>query len=662
MRCRIQNVTRLPNGTISTKDREVATSGNRIRIGRGTDNDIVLKDLSVAFRHADIVVRDFDIVVEAVAGSAIRFDEVAAGRGALAPDTVLGIGPYEIRLLPPERGVDLALSIETGEAPAAVAPAVAASSLRLRGGLLARRPLSWVLFAAVLVGFLILPVAAHLGYDRVHRPELTDGRAGGKPQPTVLAGYDHTWDTGELSDPHKFLEQRCEACHVAPFTPIRDEDCGACHGTVRHHFADPAGTITATLRADGLEPARCVSCHSEHRGAHGAVPTKQALCVRCHQDLLRFAAKTPLGNATDFGRDHPQFKPSVVVDAAAGTVQRLELGGPVPLKESSGLRFDHACHLGGAHVQTAKEGEPGWLCAKQDGLLPARSLPPLADAEPPAPGERLSVDIDGVMAAEFRQDGNRLLAKLDCAGCHLPDAGGATMRPVDMENHCSYCHSLEFDKDKPERVLPHGKPQEVVDVLTYFYGAEAVRPPLLRTDPTTKLRRRPGGKAEPAAAPAPAPAAEPGAAAQGPNPAFAKRLERVFADDGASTCGYCHRTTAAPTDKGIDYDIVPVQVQRIWQPLARFDHAAHANLPCAHCHEAAASVASSDVLMPPIANCRECHQGEVTSAAVPSTCIMCHVYHQEKATCPMVPGTGLAEPASVDCPTAATTSASVAHD
>ena len=50
-----QNVTSLPNGTTSTKDREVSTSGNRIRIGRGTDNDIALKDLAVAFRHADIV-------------------------------------------------------------------------------------------------------------------------------------------------------------------------------------------------------------------------------------------------------------------------------------------------------------------------------------------------------------------------------------------------------------------------------------------------------------------------------------------------------------------------------------------------------------------------------------------------------------------------------
>ena len=51
------------------------------------------------------------------------------------------------------------------------------------------------------------------------------------------------------------------------------------------------------------------------------------------------------------------------------------------------------------------------------------------------------------------------------------------MRPVSMEQHCSYCHSLSFDKENADRVLPHGKPEEVVDVLTYFYGGEQLGRP-----------------------------------------------------------------------------------------------------------------------------------------------------------------------------------------
>src|SRR5262245_53943673 len=199
MRCRVLNVSSLPNGTTSTKEREVTSSGNRVRIGRGTDNDIVRQDLAVAFRHADIVVRDFDIVVEAVSGSLVRFDEVAAGRGALTPETVVGIGPYQIRLLPPERGFDLALSIESGESAAATPP-VPTAPLRLRGGLAARRPLSWLLFVAVLAGGLVLPVLAHLGSKGKVPPVLADGRAGGKPTGTLFAGFDHVWDAGELSN------------------------------------------------------------------------------------------------------------------------------------------------------------------------------------------------------------------------------------------------------------------------------------------------------------------------------------------------------------------------------------------------------------------------------------------------------------------------------
>ena len=82
----------------------------------------------------------------------------------------------------------------------------------------------------------------------------------------------------------------------------------------------------------------------------------------------------------------------------------IAFGGPVPLKESSGLRFDHACHLGGDKVQQVKDGEPGWLCAKQDGFLPARSYPPRALAEAPSTGELARIEIDAVMAAGFKRN------------------------------------------------------------------------------------------------------------------------------------------------------------------------------------------------------------------------------------------------------------------
>ena len=46
--------------------------------------------------------------------------------------------------------------------------------------------------------------------------------------------------------------------------------------------------------------------------------------------------------------------------------------------------------------------------------------------------------------------------KLDCAFCHQPDASGAFMKPVNFENNCRVCHSLQFDPETPQLKLPHG--------------------------------------------------------------------------------------------------------------------------------------------------------------------------------------------------------------
>ena len=319
---------------------------------------------------------------------------------------------------------------------------------------------------------------------------------------------------------------------------------------MRHHFGDPGGTITAALRSGGLGAGALHRPATPSIAAPTAPSRASRRCASAATRICSGSRPTPSSQkATDFGRDHPQFKPSVITDAALGKVERLELGGPVPVKESSGLVFNHLCHLGPEDdaARDRRRATADRRCYSPDGLLRGAVLPRAGGRCRRTPDGVVRYRLDGVLEVDFPDPKQPLRAKLTCASCHQPDAGGANMRPVSMESHCSYCHSLSFDKENPDRVLPHGKPEEVVDVLTYFYGAEAVRPPLLRTD-KTKQRRRPGAKAEPAAAPAPAPAQ--GAAPAQPNAAFAKRLERVFANDGESTCGYCHQTTASSTDKG----------------------------------------------------------------------------------------------------------------
>ena len=87
---------------------------------------------------------------------------------------------------------------------------------------------------------------------------------------------------------------------------------------------------------------------------------------------------------------------------------------------------------------------------------------------------------------------------LDCGDCHRPEPGGVNMLPVRMQDHCAECHRLEFDQNAPERVLPHGRPAEVIAVINDYYIARAAlgRPLALEAPPTHPAAA--GGGAAPA--------------------------------------------------------------------------------------------------------------------------------------------------------------------
>ena len=122
------------------------------------------------------------------------------------------------------------------------------------------------------------------------------------------------WEVGPLSGPHAGFGTDCKTCHETPFVPVRSTACLACHAGTGQH-ADPH-------RVPGLDLAetRCETCHHEHKGAVQAIREDQGFCVSCHGDIKRQLPGSALKDVTDFGRDHPDFAPSIVTDAAAGTV------------------------------------------------------------------------------------------------------------------------------------------------------------------------------------------------------------------------------------------------------------------------------------------------------------------------------------------------------
>ena len=74
MRCKIRYLTRQRTGRVAQDEQIVKVEGNRISLGRGTDSTVFLRDLRVNYHHADLVVHDDEIVIEAVGHSILRVD------------------------------------------------------------------------------------------------------------------------------------------------------------------------------------------------------------------------------------------------------------------------------------------------------------------------------------------------------------------------------------------------------------------------------------------------------------------------------------------------------------------------------------------------------------------------------------------------------------
>lgn len=111
---------------------------------------------------------------------------------------------------------------------------------------------------------------------------------------SLAAAQGHgVYSPGPVSDPHAFIGQKCELCHlgegkgrVKVFMRVSDQACLACHDGPQHQDAVPA--------------SNCASCHVEHRGAvQQVIHVRDADCAVCHATLDPSVSR--------FNKDHPEF-------------------------------------------------------------------------------------------------------------------------------------------------------------------------------------------------------------------------------------------------------------------------------------------------------------------------------------------------------------------
>lgn len=422
--------------------REAKSAKDALSVGRAAENDIALPDLSVAPVHARIESSDGRrIRVTAtgtlgfeVDGRSSKRAEVDSMRGA-----ELGFGGHRITV--DHANGEISLAVRRVDAISdAEEERDEATAFSLRGKLPGKRATAWLLLAALLVGFLAIPI-----WGFFHPSE--DKRS------IYALNADRSWSSGPLSAAHHQLEAKCESCHVQAFVSVRDETCRTCHKDTHDHAAPDriassraapsawGGFLQGVAKAFNKPgPGACVDCHTEHEGGGRMQATKQAFCTDCHASLDQRLRDTKLPNAGDFGTSHPEFRPQI-------EGKRVAIGSSAP----SGLKFPHALHL----------NTTGGVARMAQTL---RGRYPFGEA-------------------------------LDCKDCHTPTSDRVRFQPVNYEASCGMCHSLAYDNvGGTVRKLRHGDVAQAIADLRAHYaggGARVARPAGLDGG-----RRRPGQYAQ----------------------------------------------------------------------------------------------------------------------------------------------------------------------
>ncbi len=559
-------LTRKRSGDVAR--RSVEFQDDIIRIGRGADCHVHLPDPRLPLFHSKIAERLGNLFIEATDRSPdLEVNRVWTSSAQLQAKDRINVGPYEI-VVETAAANHLALTVELirplGDDFAQLI-ARSRTSLQLPG--LGTRGWSWVLFGTAILLALIVPLFTALNRTgegpasqlEQARPRMSETVWSWASPMSWLSTADSLWISGDVSSPHRYFAADCARCHQKPFVQVLDAACLSCHVSARHH-ADPQAFRTASF-----EGMKCAHCHKEHNGIQPIVLDDQAFCISCHADLDQQEPKTMLHNVTDFGISHPEFRPSVITDAASPTRVRMTIGSQPKPTENSNLKFPHLKHLGKGGVSHPEKGK----------------------------------------------------IQLACGDCHRLEPGGLGMLPIRMVDHCHDCHQLQFEPTAPQRRLPHGKPREAIEQMREFYARMAlfggVADP--KAPDSVRRRRRPGTELS----------RDESAASL--DWALAKAAEVATETIGKRACGVCHFIKPpGAKEKGI-WDVAPVKLADRWMLKGRFDHAKHEQMTCVDCHAAPGSATAHDVLLPGIKTCQHCHGGEEAADRVPSTCIVCHDFH-----------------------------------
>ena len=559
--------------------RSQRASGPRIRLGRGTDNEVPLADIRVGLHIAALVTREGGIAIEKLGSSPLIINGDSVDYARLNPGDEILFGPYRIEILPVPEGCDGAIQVELVQPMgAALERLTTGARIGLERTGTSKRVYAWTGFLVIAVICLAVPIFFYSGGLMQRWSKDTTNQKFAQ-----LVGL--SWNAGTLSNAHRFFAADCKTCHQDAFASIPDKACLSCHDKVGNHVMH---NVKLGAVGEELASLRCVDCHSEHRGIEGSVIREAHLCLGCHRNLVDRAPAAQVRDIGGWPKGHPQFRATLVANASKGETVRVELGTTPPPMDNPGIKFSHAAHLvkGGFPVLGYKE--------------------------------------------------------MACADCHVAEPSGQSFLSITYKKQCESCHELTFDKVAlpwPNAKVPHGDDVGMIAAVWNYYAGLALRDgaaaaPIPAAAPVE--RRGAGQPASPSAAPPPTDT-------QGWVTAKSLTALRVVFDDrrGCAYCHYSTTADGAwDTDKILadalppkanpPRVVAPVMMRTSFLPNATFDHASHRGMTCEDCHASRSSLTSSEVLIPGIDNCVKCHGGEKASLRAQSTCISCHAFHRSE--------------------------------
>jgi FHA domain len=590
-------------------ERTKRITGNEATIGRGTDCDLQLPDLTIALRHAIMRITGPGRITIEVIGNH-RFEQggnlVRHAELRVSENPSVSFASYVLTFGLGETPEDIVVSVEQTATDARDSDtSLAKKAFSLGSIMFSLRAAAWLLGIAILLAALAAPIAYHY---------LVPG------QPRINPNAQ--WSPGPLSAGHAFLEKNCEACHVQAFRTIPDEACLSCHrngldaiaasrlaervadlgSPLSPHPANDHAEMSLLRRAketpvvatnpvisafDGLfahPTERCISCHTDHVGSAGQRPSAlgpahptpaqvtEADCATCHENLKAHIPDTALLDVRDWDH-HPDFRPLIATLAENGR-PKFESDTVADGPFDTGLKFSHKQHLaagGDVARQAAQYGEPA------------------------APDGRLS-----------------------CSACHHPDKDGRGFLPIEMTRDCASCHSLRIQGIGGQTTsLPHGEPAKVVATMVAYYKSGG--------DMTATTRMRPGGAFQ-------------ATTSVLSDAMIAQKVRAVFMDDTTEPhpCYGCHTFKAPADPNSLVFRIAPVHVVNRYLPRSGFDHSVPQHLVdangkplCLNCHMATSSDSLSNVVIPSITACKACHGAKsgLGQEVAASNCTECHGYH-----------------------------------